>query len=406
MAKNRPTVGIRRLLVAFIAVAVCVSLTSGASGADAVCASPPPSTIVVQPGVVTTGTAGDDVIYGTPGDDRIAGLGGNDVILGFGGADQLSGGDGNDTLCGGEGNDHLAGGAGNDSLSGEAGNDDLSGGLGDDRLLGDAGFDRLSGGESSDSCGTGGDAGEPAAPADCETTITTTTTTTSTTTSTSTSSTTTSTSTSTTSTTTPQQVQTPAIFLGFADTLHSPGLTLLPDPWQGDPGVEFLGCTVQTAECGSSYDAGAIRIDNPASNPTITLTDAKVVIETCTFTPWGEFLPATITPGETVILTQTGVLGPPQPPPCDNRMNPVDRPYFNFNTSIGPFDTASPPFSNCDPDLVAKPVITLTFSNGMTLTITDADEILNTGGVDRFACLGQDRATPWTPVAPANIVRS
>ena len=45
---------------------------------------------------------------------------------------------------------------------------------------------------------------------------------------------------------------------------------------------------------------------HPASNPALVLTAAKVVMETCTFTPWGEFLPATISPGETLVLTQTG----------------------------------------------------------------------------------------------------
>lgn len=400
--RHRPSGRNGRLLLLLLVVgwAAVAVVAPGASGADAVCANPPAATIVAQAGVVTSGTAGDDVIYGTAGDDRIAGLGGNDIILGFGGNDQLSGGDGNDTLCGGEGNDQLSGGAGNDSLSGEAGNDDLAGGIGDDRLFGDTGVDRLSGGEGSDSCSTGGDVGEATSAPGCETIITTTTTTSST-------STTTSTSTSTTSTTTPQAVETPAIFLGYADTLHSgTGAQFLPDPWQGDPNIEFLGCTANTLECGPAYDGGAIRIDNPVSNPAITLTAASVVIETCTFTPWGEFLPATASPGESLILTQTGLLGPPQPPPCDGRVAPADRPFTNFDTSEGPFDTIDPPFSNCDPDRVSFPVITLVFDNGMTLTITDAQEILNTGGTDRFACTGQEEATPWTAVAPANIVRT
>lgn len=393
MATRHPgrTGGIRRpvLLVTVAAVAAAVLAVSAASGADALCAAPPAATIVAQPGVVTVGTAENDVIYGSAGVDRIAGAGGNDVIVGFAGNDQLSGGAGNDTLCGGEGNDQLTGGEGNDSLSGDAGDDELSGGSGDDRLFGDAGTDRLSGGEGADGCSTGGEVADLAA--SCETVLTTTTTMASTT---------------TTTTTMPGTAATPAIHLGYADTLHDFGNRFVPSPWQGDPGVVFLGCTAGTTECGPAYDGGAIRIDNPPSNPPLTLTSASVVIGPCTFTPWGTFLPATAGPGQSMILTQTGLLGPPQPPPCDGRVSPADRPITNFDTSEGPFDTIDPPFSNCDPNLVPPPVITLTFSNGFALTVTDAEEVLNTGGVDRFACTGQAEGTPWTAVASSNIVRT
>ena len=90
--------------------------------------------IVAQPGTVTFGTEGPDVIYGTAGADRIAGLGGDDLVFGLGGADQISGGDGADVLCGG------------------ADNDDLSGGAGDDELSGDLGSNRISGGDGADTC--------------------------------------------------------------------------------------------------------------------------------------------------------------------------------------------------------------------------------------------------------------
>ena len=164
---------VRRRLIVLVSITAAVALVlapSGASSAEADCATPPPATITAQPGVVTPGTAGDDVIYGTPGDDRIAGLGGNDIIVGFGGNDQLSGGDGDDTLCGGDGNDRLAGDLGNDVLVAGADNDDLSGGPGDDRLVAGPGTDRLAGGEGADACGpTGG----PVPPLECETIITT-----------------------------------------------------------------------------------------------------------------------------------------------------------------------------------------------------------------------------------------
>lgn len=137
---------------------------------DPGCAAPPAvgtpvagkNVIVAQPGVVTLGTEGADVIYGTEGPDRIAGLGGDDLVFGFGGDDQISGGEGSDTLCGGAGNDSLSGGPGNDVLAGGTENDDLAGGVGDDTLIGDAGTNRLVGGDGTDSC-TGS-----ATPATCE----------------------------------------------------------------------------------------------------------------------------------------------------------------------------------------------------------------------------------------------
>jgi Ca2+-binding RTX toxin-like protein len=88
--------------------------------------------VVAQPGTVTLGTDGPDVIYGTAGPDRIAGLGGDDLVFGLGGADQIAGGDGADILCGGADNDDLSGGAGADELSGDLGSNRLAGGDGTD----------------------------------------------------------------------------------------------------------------------------------------------------------------------------------------------------------------------------------------------------------------------------------
>lgn len=94
---------------------------------DQRCDWQPLCTIYSVPGVVTVGTAGNDVICGTEGDDRIAGLGGNDIAYGFGGNDQLSGGDGADRMFGGLGNDSFIGGAGADFTSGGPGADRFSG---------------------------------------------------------------------------------------------------------------------------------------------------------------------------------------------------------------------------------------------------------------------------------------
>ncbi len=129
----------------------------------AICDNPPaPGTplagynvIVSQPGALTVGTDGRDLIYGSAGDDQIAGRGGNDIILGMGGSDQLSGDGGNDTLCGGDGADQLNGGAGDDTIFGQAGDDDLAGG---------PGADLLSGGDGADRCTAGGNPGDSSAP--------------------------------------------------------------------------------------------------------------------------------------------------------------------------------------------------------------------------------------------------
>ena len=209
-------------------------------------------------------------------------------------------------------------------------------------------------------------------------------------------------------------IATPNVFLGYADTAADFGF--VPDPWQGDPGVTFLGCAENTTECGESYNAGAIRIDNPPTNPELTLVDAYVDIGPCHFTPWAAaFLPATVGPGGMLILTQTGVLGPPQPAPCDGRVPATLRPFWNFATQIGPRDTIEPPFSNCDTSdsVVPPPVITLVFTGGMTLAIVDnpdpnveTDEILTSGGAHRFACFGVHGSTPWTPVPAVNVTRT
>ncbi len=137
-----------------------VNAAGGAANCATVPPTPPPGAIVAVPGVITVGTAGDDVIYGTNGDDRIAGMGGNDLIVGLAGSDQISGGDGDDTICGGDGRDFLTGGAGNDTISGDAGNDDISGDDGDDTLMGGTGIDRISGGAGTDVCNGGGDPGD------------------------------------------------------------------------------------------------------------------------------------------------------------------------------------------------------------------------------------------------------
>ncbi|WP_298199285.1 FG-GAP-like repeat-containing protein [Novosphingobium sp.] len=87
------------------------------------------------PGIVLTGTAGNDTLTGTAGADSLSG---------GAGADFLSGDGGPDTLVGGSGNDIINGGPGDDVLHGDDGDDSLTDGRGADRIFGGAGNDRIS----------------------------------------------------------------------------------------------------------------------------------------------------------------------------------------------------------------------------------------------------------------------
>jgi|GEM_PF-3680563 len=106
--------------------------------------------IWAEPGVVTHGTDGDDVIFGTDGADVIYGGEGNDTICGFAGNDTLYGGPGNDRIHGMAGWDELFGQNGNDDMRGGPGNDYLVGGDGNDTLRGEGGHDRLIGWNGND----------------------------------------------------------------------------------------------------------------------------------------------------------------------------------------------------------------------------------------------------------------
>ncbi|HEY0052501.1 MAG TPA: calcium-binding protein, partial [Caulobacteraceae bacterium] len=103
-----------------------------------------------NPGVVLTGTPGDDRLDGGTGDDTLTGQGGNDILVGYAGNDSMSGGAGDDGLWGSEGNDVMSGGDGADLMDGQDGNDALDGGAGMDILYGGLGNDTLTGGGDAD----------------------------------------------------------------------------------------------------------------------------------------------------------------------------------------------------------------------------------------------------------------
>lgn len=108
------------------------------------------ATIIAQPGVVTEGTSGPDVIVGTSGPDVIRGRGGNDRICSLGGADDVAGGRGDDRIRLGKGPDQGRGGSGADLIYGNSGRDQIWGNSGPDRLRGGSAADNISGGSNDD----------------------------------------------------------------------------------------------------------------------------------------------------------------------------------------------------------------------------------------------------------------
>jgi hypothetical protein len=151
--------------------------------------------------------------------------------------------------------------------------------------------------------------------------------------------------------------------VGYADTLRAPEFT--PTPWQGDPGVTFIGT-------GAPWDAGALKIDNPSANM-LTVDDVSVEVGSSTFDLWGPY-PITVAGKSTLILTQTD--------------------FFNFDTS----DPAAGP---CDAPSNVVPVIHVTVGaqHHETQTFYDTGQVLDTGGIDPATCTGANEGHAWTQLA-------
>src|SRR4029077_10263058 len=110
-----------------------------------------------------------------------------------------------------------------------------------------------------------------------------------------------------------------AVYLGYADTTRTPlGLS---SPWARSPRVTFVGCgntdianpgvdnCPKNATGKDEYDGGAIRLVHN-SGAAVTITDATVQIGgNCVYRTWPG-LNATVQPGTTLILTQTGGKSP------------------------------------------------------------------------------------------------
>jgi len=151
------------------------------------------------------------------------------------------------------------------------------------------------------------------------------------------------------------------VFVGYGDNLR-PGVNF-PVPWQGAPNTTFIGS-------GPSFDAGAIRLDNPNLTP-ITVDGVSVDLQRPgpTFNLWGSF---TIAAGKTVILTQTS--------------------QYNFDTSdfqIEPCGVVAPPG---DPRI---PKVTITVG-GVATSFLDTAHTLDTFGYDS-AC-GGNESLQWRPI--------
>jgi len=156
------------------------------------------------------------------------------------------------------------------------------------------------------------------------------------------------------------------IQVGYADGIR--GSPNFPNPWFGDPGVNFFGTFSPPVDAGA--DAGAIRIVNNGASP-ISL-DA-LFVDTfengASFALWGGFLPFSLPAGESAIFTETA--------------------FNNFDTSDQPIH--GPPGST------DKPVVHITV-DGVLTAYTDVGQVLNTGGFD-LALTGSNEALGWRDIS-------
>jgi RHS repeat-associated protein len=147
-----------------------------------------------------------------------------------------------------------------------------------------------------------------------------------------------------------------SIYVGYADGLRAG--SVFPFPWQGSPGVTFVG--------GCTPDAGAIRFDN-SGNTDITLDKVTVDIGGVHLDIWPASM---VVPAHAIlILTQTG---------C-----------YNFDTS----DFSS---AGCGGNNNVLPLVNVT-RGGVTTAITDTNQVLNTHGFDT-ACQGNESIS-WQRIA-------
>jgi hypothetical protein len=177
--------------------------------------------------------------------------------------------------------------------------------------------------------------------------------------------------------------------VGYADNIRpSP---FFPSPWDGSPGVALFA-----GNGTGGFDSGAILITNTDVNP-ITIDNVSVTVPSWSaFRPngsntqdvltsgdeWNAFaasFPLTLTPGQSLILTQNGAI---------NGNNSFDTSDFGAVVDGTPLDSTN----NCSPGnafalahsagcAAIAPTITVTTSHG-SQTVTDSAQVLDTGGFD------------------------
>src|SRR5439155_7850909 len=147
---------------------------------------------------------------------------------------------------------------------------------------------------------------------------------------------------------------------------------------EGETDVIFEGCgyggsdNCPTSEGEDVYDAGAIRIDAPASEG-LTVTGASVQIGPCSYSPWPG-LNVSVPAKGILIVTQTGKQK------C-TATNTAEQDNFDTSQSIlkSPQYTEFQKTGKCSNDGYI-PAITLTI-NGKTTTLNDTGQVLNRGGI-------------------------
>ncbi|HET9781730.1 MAG TPA: Ig-like domain-containing protein [Candidatus Dormibacteraeota bacterium] len=166
-----------------------------------------------------------------------------------------------------------------------------------------------------------------------------------------------------------------SVFVGYADSDRAGGE--FPNPWNGALGVEFDGCSPQSA---CTFDGGAIRVRND-NTVAVMVDQLSVHIGTCTYTWSGPMYPVSLAPGAALITTQRGsgvAAGCTGPDPVT-------------------FDSSDiPNAGTCVADGIV-PVVDVAV-DGVTTSYTDSGQVLNSGGVDPGACSNSDESTQWTRI--------
>src|SRR5947207_1108909 len=157
------------------------------------------------------------------------------------------------------------------------------------------------------------------------------------------------------------------VFVAYADNLRPSGF--FPTPWKGAPNTLFIGN-------GPSFDAGAIRLDNPTGAP-LPVDNVSVDLQRPgpVFKRWGSF---TIPAHGSAILTQTG--------------------QYNFDTNDYPLASCPTPAASSD-KRIPKVIVTIA---GVPTSLLDTGHVLDTGGFDYASCKPNE-SLQWRSIGGAGI---